>query len=103
TDPEQILRHPSQLYEALLEGVLLFAVLTFLRRFPRLKKRMTPLYLAGYGIARFTVEFFRMPDEHLGLGMLDLSRGQLLCILMIMAGAVFWIIQDRVEGTQASR
>ncbi len=86
TAPDHALRHPSQLYEALFEGLLLFAVLWLIR-----KKRPFPglhvaLYVIGYGLVRFVIEFYREPDFHLGFIWLSLSMGQLLCIAMILTG-----------------
>ncbi len=92
-DPTQLPRHPSQLYEAGLEGIVLFAVLWLLfwktdaRYYPG---RLAGAFLAGYGIFRFIIEFFRMPDENLGLLSLGMSMGQWLCIPMILLGA--WLI-----------
>lgn len=85
-------RHPSQLYEAGLEGIALFALLAFL--FWRTKARYDPgklvgFFLLGYGAARFTVEFFREPDEQLVEFAYNtgLHMGQWLCIPMIVGGA----------------
>lgn len=82
-------RHPSQLYEAALEGLLLFAILAWLiwrtdiRRYPG---AIGGLFLAGYGIARFSVEFFREPDAHLGFLYAGATMGQMLSLPMIVAG-----------------
>lgn len=84
SDPSGRLRHPSQLYEALLEGVVLFAVIWMLRRRQALKGLMLPIYLGGYAVARFIVEFFRQPDSHLGFIAVNLSMGQLLSIGMLL-------------------
>ncbi|MBN1465246.1 prolipoprotein diacylglyceryl transferase [candidate division KSB1 bacterium] len=81
------LRHPSQLYEAFFEGIVLFIILWGLRRQPILSRLFLPLYLIGYGVARFFIEFFREPDAHLGAVLGPLSMGQLLCIAMVLAGA----------------
>jgi phosphatidylglycerol:prolipoprotein diacylglycerol transferase len=84
-------RHPSQLYEALGEGLLLgFVLLLGAYRWGWLRTpwRMTGAFLAGYGLARFGAEFFREPDAQIGFLALGLSQGQWLCLLMIMAGAV---------------
>lgn len=92
-DAEQLLRHPSQLYEAALEGVLLFVVLQLLyHKVSYLKNKMIPFYLWGYGLARFVVEFFREPDSHLGFNAIGLSRGQMLSMLMFIGGAVFFYV-----------
>lgn len=80
-------RHPSQLYEAALEGVLLFTVLWLIA------KRATPpgtvfwSFIAGYGVCRFAVEFFREPDAHLGFVFGSFSMGQFLSLPMIVLGA----------------
>jgi phosphatidylglycerol:prolipoprotein diacylglycerol transferase len=85
-------RHPSQLYEAGLEGIVLFAILWF--AFWRTKARYDPgklvgLFLLGYGVARYIVEFFREPDSQYATGLLGTSgthMGQLLCLPMIAGG-----------------
>lgn len=83
-------RHPSQLYEALLEGIVLFLVLHVFVRFDFIKKFpgvVTGMFLAGYGIARFTVEYFREPDAYLGLIGGFISMGQILSLPMVVIGA----------------
>ncbi|OYY66771.1 MAG: prolipoprotein diacylglyceryl transferase [Sphingomonas sp. 28-62-11] len=89
---DDIARHPSQLYEAGLEGIVLFAVLWFC--FWRTKMRYEPgklvgIFIGGYGIARFIVEFFREPDEQLRefAAATGLHMGQWLCVPMILGGA----------------
>lgn len=85
-----ILHHPSQLYEMVFEGIVLFALLYNLRRVPLLKDKMPCLYLMGYGLFRFFIEFFRKSDAHLGRNdLFGMSRGQTLCSLMIIAGIVW--------------
>jgi phosphatidylglycerol:prolipoprotein diacylglycerol transferase len=85
--PGSQLRHPSQLYEALFEGVFLFVVLWSLRRRVRIPGAMLALYLIGYGTVRFFIEYFRQPDAHLGFVFFSFSMGQILCLLMIGCGA----------------
>jgi phosphatidylglycerol:prolipoprotein diacylglycerol transferase len=82
-------RHPSQLYEAALEGLALFALLFVLHRWTRLRYRsgaLTGIFFAGYGCARFAVEFFREPDAHLGFLFAGATMGQLLSLPLIAAG-----------------
>jgi phosphatidylglycerol:prolipoprotein diacylglycerol transferase len=81
-------RHPSQLYEAGLEGVLLFLLCWMAIRAGALKKPglVTGLFVGGYGLARFGVEFFREPDAHLGLFGNLFSMGQMLSLPMILLG-----------------
>ena len=80
-------RHPSQLYEALLEGVVLFAVLWWFTRRPRPAMAASAVFLIGYGVARTLVEFVRVPDAHLGyLAFGWVTMGQVLTLPMIAAG-----------------
>ncbi|RKX72731.1 MAG: prolipoprotein diacylglyceryl transferase, partial [Spirochaetes bacterium] len=71
------LRHPSQLYEAFFEGILLFLILWFIKKRVKIPGAMLPLYLMGYGLFRFFIEYTRQPDPHLGFVILNLSMGQL--------------------------
>ena len=82
-------RHPSQLYEAALEGVVLFLFLFLLVRSGALKRPglVTGAFAVGYGVARITCEFFREPDAQLGFLWGGLTMGMLLCIPLILAGA----------------
>ncbi|NPU83393.1 MAG: prolipoprotein diacylglyceryl transferase [Syntrophaceae bacterium] len=97
-DPTGLLRHPSQLYEALFEGVVLFAILWAIRRKSPFDGFLLSMYLIGYGLIRFVIEFFREPDAQLGLLLFSLSMGQLLCLLMIGAGlAVFMMRKTAAE------
>jgi phosphatidylglycerol:prolipoprotein diacylglycerol transferase len=84
-------RHASQLYEALFEGFVLFVILWFYTQKKRSLGRPSGLFLVGYGVARFTIEFFREPDAHLGFIAFDwLTTGQLLTIPMIGIG--LWLM-----------
>jgi len=83
-------RHPSQLYQFLGEGLLLFVVMWWYARQPRKPGQVAALFLMGYGILRFAAEFFREPDAHLGLLSLGMSMGQWLCVPMVLAGAGLW-------------
>ena len=87
-------RHPSQLYEAFLEGAVLLAVLLWLGTRVRTHGVVTWAFIGGYGAVRFMVEFFREPDAHLGLA-LGLSRGQYLSAVMVVAAAAFlWMLRQ---------
>lgn len=83
-------RHPSQVYQFLLEGLLLFVLLWLYARHRRATGQVAAAFLAGYGVLRFVAEFFREPDAHLGLLALGMSMGQWLCVPMIVLGAVLW-------------
>ena len=89
TDPLQLPRHPSQLYEAALEGAVLLAVLASMAwRGDALRRpgMLSGSFLAGYAIARIACEFFREPDAHLGFLYAGATMGQLLCLPMLAAG-----------------
>ena len=86
-------RHPSQIYEALGEGVVLFVVLMWLVRSESIRRRsgfLTGVFLAGYGIARTSVEFFRQPDAHIGFLSFGTTTGQWLSAPLILAG--LWLM-----------
>lgn len=88
-------RHPSQLYQFLGEGLFLFTLLWLYTRRPRLTGQVSGLFLIGYGAQRFVTEFFRQPDDFLGLRALQLSQGQWLSLPMIVAGLVIWLWASR--------
>lgn len=91
-------RHPSQLYQALLEGLLLFIILWWFSARQRPRAAVSGLFLLGYGIFRFVAEFFRVPDPQYGyLAFNWFTMGQLLCVPMIVAGAVMilWAYQRK--------
>lgn len=79
-------RHPSQLYQFALEGVLLFVILWLYSAKPRPTGAVSAMFLIGYGVLRFAAEFFREPDDFLGLLAFNLSMGQWLSLPMILAG-----------------
>lgn len=84
--PDSLPRHPSQLYQAALEGVLLFIVLWIYSKKPRPAGAISGLFLAGYGICRFIVEFFRQPDAFMGYLQFGLTAGQWYSVPMVVAG-----------------
>jgi phosphatidylglycerol:prolipoprotein diacylglycerol transferase len=84
-------RHPSQLYQFALEGVLLFIVLWWYSAKPRPRGAVSALFLIGYGSLRFIAEFGREPDAFLGYLALGLTMGQWLCLPMVAGGlALYW-------------
>lgn len=95
-------RHPSQLYEAVLEGPILFLILLLVHRSPRCRKGLIWAFIGGYGIARFLVEFVREPDAHLGFIVGGLSMGQLLSLPMIVVGITLFVIQVRRNSLSVS-
>lgn len=88
-------RHPSQVYQFLLEGLLLFVLLWLYARKPRATGQVSGAFLVGYGVLRFVAEFFREPDAHLGLLALGMSMGQWLCVPMMVAGVALWVWAGR--------
>jgi phosphatidylglycerol:prolipoprotein diacylglycerol transferase len=92
-DPLQLARHPSQLYQAALEGVVLLGIMLWYSRRPRPDWAVSGVFSLSYGCLRFLVEFFREPDQHIGFQALGwMTRGQLLCIPMILLGLflLYW-------------
>jgi len=96
-------RHPSQLYEFALEGVVLFVLLWWFSRTPRPVGAVSAVFLIGYGCARFLVEYTREPDSFLGLLALGLSMGQWLSLPMVVAGAwlLWWAYRERAPAAAA--
>ena len=92
SDPTQLIRHPSQLYEMMGEGFLLFLILWPLRNKKYFPGWTLCVYAMGYGAIRFGIEYFREPDAQLGLLGLGLSMGQWLCIGMVALGIVMGVI-----------
>ena len=90
-------RHPSQIYEAVGEGLVVGTILYFCRNQLLQAGRLSSLFLIAYGLVRFVIEFFRLPDPQLGLLWAGLSLGQWLCILMILGGVLIWIAAARAS------
>lgn len=90
-------RHPSQLYEAVLEGVVLLAVLVWLRRRTDRTGTVSGAFLAGYGVLRFGVEFVRAPDPHIGYELLGMTRGQEYSLLFVTLGLLIVYLSRRTE------
>ena len=89
-------RHPSQIYQFLMEGMLLFVLLWIYARKPRAQGQVAAMFVLGYGVFRFIAEFFRQPDDYLGLLALGMSMGQWLCVPMIVGGLGLWLWSGRV-------
>lgn len=95
-DTTHQLRHPSQLYEAFGEGLVLFLILWFVKDRIKIKGSLISIYIMGYASARFIIEFFREPDSHLGKVLGFMSMGQVLSSLMFLAGLAFFIYRWNV-------
>ncbi len=91
-DAGEFPRHPSQLYEAFFEGLLLFIVLFMLSKKKLPKGFLLAIFLIGYGFFRFFLEFFREPDPQIGFLFGPFTMGQLLCTIMVAVGCgLFWL------------
>lgn len=96
---DALARHPSQLYQLALEGALLFLVLWLYSAKPRAALRVSGLFLVGYGLQRFVVEFARQPDAHLNYVAFNwMTQGQLLSLPMIALGAYFLLRKTLIKG-----
>ncbi|MDR1625142.1 MAG: prolipoprotein diacylglyceryl transferase [Spirochaetia bacterium] len=106
-------RHPSQLYEAFFEGIVLWLLLWFVfRNRARFKGFMIAAYIGGYGLVRFFIEYFREPDKNIGFPIRlssadnpiqllvspwNFTTGQIFCFLMVLAGALLLIVFSRLD------
>ena len=96
-------RHPSQVYQFLLEGVLLFVLLWLYARKPRRMGQVSGAFLVGYGVFRFIAEFYRQPDDHLGVLALGMTMGQWLCVPMVLAGVAMWVWATQRRASDTAR
>ena len=94
---DDLYRHPSQLYEAVFEGLFLFIILLFFRSKGLMKVPgfISALFLVFYSIFRFVIEFFRVPDNHIGYLFLNLTMGQIISIIFLFVG--FYLIRKKNE------
>ena len=93
---DNLTRHPSQLYEAFLEGIILFLLLMYFRRKNYLLKpgTISGLFLIFYSIFRFFVEFYRVPDEHIGYLAFNLSTGQIVSVVFLIIGTIVFYLKN---------
>lgn len=110
-------RHPSQLYEAFFEGIVLWLIIWFVRKHKKFDGMLTAIYAGCYGIFRFFIEYFREPDADLGYriakdanapiytttSLLNISTGQILCILMMVFAVTYAIISWRISKKQETK
>ncbi|SEQ62689.1 phosphatidylglycerol:prolipoprotein diacylglycerol transferase [Treponema bryantii] len=110
-------RHPSQLYEAFFEGIVLWIIIWFVRKHKKFDGMLAAIYSGGYGIFRFFIEYFREPDADLGYriakdanapiytttSLLNISTGQILCILMMVFAVTYAIISWRISKKQETK
>ena len=86
TDPLGLTRHPSQIYESFGEGLLLFLILFVISKQTNIKGIVSSSFLIFYGLIRFIIEFFRVPDEHLGYIIFNLTMGQIISFIFFLIG-----------------
>jgi phosphatidylglycerol:prolipoprotein diacylglycerol transferase len=93
---DNLTRHPSQLYEAFLEGIILFLLLIYFRKKNYLLKpgTISGLFLIFYSIFRFFVEFYRVPDEHIGYLAFNLSTGQIVSVVFLFFGTIVFYLKN---------
>ena len=96
---DNLYRHPSQLYEAVFEGIILFLILIYFWSKDYLKTpgKLSALFLIFYSFFRFIIEYFRLPDEQLGYMFLSLTIGQLLSFLFFIAGFSLYYLKDDIK------
>ena len=96
---DNLYRHPSQLYEAIFEGVILFLILIYFRNKGLMKTPgvISALFLIFYSIFRFIIEFFRVPDEQLGYLFLNLSMGQIISFIFLLIGIYLIIVKYEIK------
>ena len=98
---DNLSRHPSQLYEAILEGVILFIILMYFKKKDYLKKPglISGLFLIFYSLFRFFIEFVRVPDEQLGYLIFELSMGQIISLIFFVIGIILFYLKNENKQT----
>jgi phosphatidylglycerol---prolipoprotein diacylglyceryl transferase len=98
---DRLARHPSQLYEAIFEGIVLFLILMYFRKKNFLTKPglISGLFLIFYSTFRFFVEFFRVPDEQLGYLIFELSMGQIISLIFLIIGIILFYLKNENKQT----
>ena len=98
---DNLSRHPSQLYEAILEGIILFIILMYFKNKDYLKKPglISGLFLIIYSIFRFFIEFVRVPDEQLGYLIFELSMGQIISLIFFVIGIILFYLKNENKQT----
>ena len=98
---DNLLRHPTQLYEAALEGIILFLILLYFRKKGFLKHNglISGFFLVFYSIFRFTIEFLRVPDEQLGYLLFNLTMGQIISIIFFLIGG--YLVFNKYEAKKS--
>ena len=96
---DNLSRHPSQLYEAIFEGIILFILLLYFRNKNFLEKPglISSLFLIFYSVFRFCIEFFRVPDEQIGYLIFNLSMGQIISLVFIMIGTIIFYFKNETK------
>ena len=96
---DNLYRHPSQLYEAIFEGIILFLILIYFRNkgFLKYPGLISGIFLIFYSIFRFIIEFFRVPDEQLGYIFLNLTMGQIISFVFLLIGSYLLFVKYEIK------
>ena len=96
---DNLFRHPSQLYEAFFEGLILFFILIYFKNknFLKIPGLISGLFLFFYSIFRFIIEFFRVPDQHLGYLLFNLTMGQIISLLFLLVGIYLIMMKYEIK------
>jgi phosphatidylglycerol---prolipoprotein diacylglyceryl transferase len=96
---DNLYRHPSQLYEALFEGIILFIILVFFWKKNYLKKigKISAIFLTIYSLFRFFAEYYRVPDEQLGYLIFDLTMGQIISFIFFLIGLSLFFLKNEIQ------
>ena len=96
---DNLSRHPSQLYEAIFEGIILFILLLYFRNKNFLEKPglISSLFLIFYSVFRYCIEFFRVPDQQIGYLIFNLSMGQIISLVFIMIGTIVFYLKNETK------
>jgi phosphatidylglycerol:prolipoprotein diacylglycerol transferase len=96
---DNLYRHPSQLYEAILEGIILFLLMIYFWNKNKFKKpgKLSALFLIYYSFFRYITEYFRMPDEQLGYLILNLTMGQLISFIFFITGIYLYYLKNDIK------
>ena len=98
---DSFIRHPSQIYEAIGEGFLLYIIIAiYAKKYQKHDGMRCVVFLIGYAIIRFMIEFVRMPDQHLGYVFLGMTMGQVLCLGMMLAAYLIYLQIHRVNSIE---
>jgi phosphatidylglycerol---prolipoprotein diacylglyceryl transferase len=97
SDPFGVLRHPSQIYEAILEGIVVFLILWIIRNNNKFEDKLIGIYMFSYGFFRIIIEFFRQPDSQIGYIFNFLTLGQIFSFIMVIIGVILIVYSNKIK------